>query len=184
MGLFNVFKGSKTFPRTDMVYQTYETKAKGCVDFLKNNKIDICVAWFENTYKQYSQLFDSKPGLNTKISMANTLFPFSLDNKNILFLEHYPLFSKEDNLLGKSKANKVWFINSLEDPIMKIFGVNISKMMEALGLGKDEFIEHKLVAKSIVNAQKKLEKGIWTDFHAKSGDDWIMQFQTNKKKAF
>jgi hypothetical protein len=184
MGLFNAFKGSKSTPRIDMVYQTIEAKAKGCLEFLANNKIDLCVAWFENTRNEFTNLFESKPGLNIKISMATTLFPFSLDNKNVLFLEHYPLFSKEDNLLGKSRANNVWFINSLEDPIMKIFGVNISKMMEALGLGKDEFIEHKLVAKSIVNAQKKLEKGILTDFFAKSGDEWLKQFQANKKKAF
>jgi hypothetical protein len=99
-------------------------------------------------------------------------------------LEHYPLFSKEENLLGKSKATKVWFINSLEDPILKIFSGNISKMMNTLGMDKDECIEHKLVSKSIINAQKRLEKGVWSDFFAKSGDDWVKQYQANQKKAF
>jgi hypothetical protein len=184
MGLFNVFKNSKSSPRTDLVWQTEEAKFKGCVDFLKKNKVDVCVAWFENTREKFNYLLNTQHNQNIQIALASTLFPFSLENKIVLFLEHYPLFSKEENLLGKAKATKVWFFNSLEDPILKIFSGNITQMMKTLGMEKDECLEHNLISKSIVNAQKKIEKKVWPDFYAKSGNDWINQFHANTKKAF
>jgi hypothetical protein len=184
MGLFSSFKGNKAAPRTDLVWQTYEAKVKGCVDFLKNNKVDICVAWFQATNDQFNQFFSNQYRVNYKVVMANTLFPFSLDNKNVLFLEHYPMFSIEENLLGKSKPVKITFINSLEDPILKIVGGNISKMMDSLGMKKDECLEHPLISKSIIGAQKKIQKEIGFDFRAKSGDDWVTQFLASKKKTF
>ena len=50
------------------------------------------------------------------------------------------------------------FFLSLEDDLMRLFGSdNISKMMDTLGMGEDEPIEHKLVTHSIEQAQKKVE---------------------------
>lgn len=184
MGLFDIFKNNQLSPRSDLTWQTQEAKSKGCIDFLKKNKVDVCVAWFENTRDQFNRLINTQNNLNIQIALASTLFPFSLENKIVLFLEHYPLYSKEENLLGKSKATKIWFFNSLEDPIMRVFSGNISKLMSSLGMDKDECLEHKLISKSIAGAQKRMEKKVLIDFHAKSGEDWIKQFQTNTKKAF
>ena len=50
------------------------------------------------------------------------------------------------------------FFLSLEDDLMRIFaGDRIVSMMRAMGLTEDEAIEHKMVSRSIENAQRKVE---------------------------
>lgn len=50
------------------------------------------------------------------------------------------------------------FYLSLEDDLMRLFGSdNISSIMDKLGMEEDEPIEHKLITRSIEQAQKKVE---------------------------
>ncbi len=50
------------------------------------------------------------------------------------------------------------FYLSLEDDLMRLFGAdNISTLMDKLGMEEDEPIEHKLISRSIEQAQKKVE---------------------------
>lgn len=50
------------------------------------------------------------------------------------------------------------FYLSLEDDLLRLFGSdNIAHIMDRLGMGEDEPIEHKLITRSIENAQKKVE---------------------------
>ncbi|MCI7612837.1 MAG: preprotein translocase subunit SecA [Selenomonadaceae bacterium] len=50
------------------------------------------------------------------------------------------------------------FYLSLEDDLLRLFGGdNISSIMNRLGMGEDDPIEHKLITRSIANAQKKVE---------------------------
>lgn len=50
------------------------------------------------------------------------------------------------------------FFISLEDELMRLFGSEkVAKMIDALGLDENEPIEHKMLSKSIENAQKKVE---------------------------
>ncbi|AGB42106.1 preprotein translocase, SecA subunit [Halobacteroides halobius DSM 5150] len=50
------------------------------------------------------------------------------------------------------------FYVSLEDDLMRLFGSDkISGIMETLGVDEDQPIEHKLISKSLSNAQKKVE---------------------------
>ena len=50
------------------------------------------------------------------------------------------------------------FYLSLEDDLMRLFGAdNISSLMDKLGMEEDEPIEHKLITRSIEQAQKKVE---------------------------
>lgn len=50
------------------------------------------------------------------------------------------------------------FYLSLEDDLLRLFGSdNIATIMDKMGMGEDDPIEHKLITKSIENAQKKVE---------------------------
>ena len=50
------------------------------------------------------------------------------------------------------------FYLSLEDDLLRLLGSdNISNIMDRLGMGEDDPIEHKLITRSIANAQKKVE---------------------------
>jgi hypothetical protein len=183
MGLFDFFKKSPV-KRSDMVYQTREAKMAGCLQFIKYNKPDICIAWFDETFEQYNHLLNTENLLGIEIKMAKALFPYSLETKNVVFLEHYPLFSKEDNLLAGKKSGNVWFFSSFDDAVLKVFGSNISSVMKRMGMAEDECIEHPMISKSIINAQKKMESKSRYDFQAKSGDEWILQFEKSKEKTY
>ena len=183
MGIFNLFKSSSA-PRNDMVWQTHEAKLEGCLKMLTAKPVDICLAWFEDTRDKFDRFLNTEHQRDIKIVMAKSLFNDYLDNKSVLFLEHYPLYSKEANLLAGKNVHEVWFLSSLGDPIFKLFGDNLLSLMQKLGMGENECIEHNMVSKSILNAQKKLEKEVWSDFSATSGDDWLRQFRSKAKKAF
>jgi hypothetical protein len=47
---------------------------------------------------------------------------FDLNKKTAVFLEHYPVYSKEANLLSEYRPDRVCFLNSLDDPILQLFG--------------------------------------------------------------
>lgn len=51
------------------------------------------------------------------------------------------------------------FFVSLEDDLMRLFGSErIAKIMDTLGIKEGEVIQHKMITKSITNAQKKVEE--------------------------
>ena len=50
------------------------------------------------------------------------------------------------------------FYLSLEDDLLRLFGSdNIASIMDKMGMGEDDPIEHRLITRSIENAQKKVE---------------------------
>ncbi len=183
MAFFDFFRSSEV-SRTDLVWQNMEAKRKGCLDFLKNNKFDLCIAWFEETLDLFKHFLNEENGLNIEIVLGKSLFPYSLEKKTVLFLEHYPLFSKEQNILSSKSIQRVCFMNSLDDAVLKIFGGNISQMMKTMGMSENECLEHKLISKSIIRAQKKLEKIVHRDYPSKSGDEWMNHYENIKRKAF
>jgi hypothetical protein len=183
MSLFGFFKSSLV-PRIDLVWTNKEAKLKGTFEFLQKQPIDIIFAWFEETRDYFSKSIKEKYDKELEIVLAQKIFPGNLQDKRILFLEHYPVFSKEQNLLADKGIQNLWFINSLEDPILSVFKGNIGQVMKTMGLDENECLEHGLISKSIVSAQKKIEKKLRRDFHAKSGDDWIRQYTSVSKAKF
>ncbi len=68
----------------------------------------------------------------------------------------------DNQLRGRSgrqgDAGASRFFLSLEDNLLRIFGgERIAKLMDTMKLAEDEVIEHGLISKSILNAQKKVE---------------------------
>jgi len=55
-------------------------------------------------------------------------------------------------------GSSVFFV-SFEDTVMRLFATdNVVKMLDRLGFKEDEMIEHKMVSKSIENAQRRVEE--------------------------
>jgi hypothetical protein len=117
--------------------------------------------------------------LNKVFNLKQTNYKTEKQNCNFLFVEHYPIFSKEETILNKIDLlteNKavIWFYASLDDPLLHVFGSNnVKVMMQRFGLKENECIEHSLVTKSISNAQKKIEKKATNDSEAISQDAWF-----------
>jgi hypothetical protein len=177
MGIFDFLTGKKAAPKTDIVWINREAMYKSCAGFISEYKPDIYIAWFNDTVENFNRLLNEEKGMNIQIKTGGALQPYHLDNKKILFLEHYPLYSKEIYLLTGNRPVKICFINSLDDVIFQLFGGNIASIMRGLGLDENEYIENTLVSKSIINAQKRLEKKVSNDFHARSAEEWLNNYR-------
>jgi len=116
----------------------------------------------------------------SKISVYN--HQWKEKNTHIFFAEHYPFFSKEEMVLKKiddltaCKA-EICFYMSLDEPLFRIFGSdNIQKLMLNMGLDENNSIEHPFVNKSIVNAQKKIEKKVVSESECNSQEEWFGRY--------
>ncbi len=85
----------------------------------------------------------------------------------VLFVEHYPSFEAERHVLdvleecSAKQALTVRFHVGLDEPLMQVFGgARVAQLMESMGMAPGEAIEHPLVDRAIVNAQKKLDKRV------------------------
>lgn len=72
---------------------------------------------------------------------------------------------KDSEIITKTatvfKNSTITFYISLEDPLMQIFNSDrIMGIMKGLGIDENDAIEHQMISKSIVKAQKKLAKKI------------------------
>jgi hypothetical protein len=177
MGIFSL-SGNSAVQRTDLVWLTQAAKLKGTLDYLAKNRTDMCIAWFEETYRAYKQFVNEENQVTIEITLAESLAPYHLNDKNAVFLEHYPLYAKEANLLSEMKAANVCFMNSLDDAIFQLFGGNIAQMMRGMGLEEGQYIENKMVSSAVMRAQKKVEKNNRDVFYARSGSEWLEQYRT------
>lgn len=177
VGIFSLFSKNSSAPRTDIIWMTEHAMLNNCIKFISENKADKYIAWFEDTYEKFNRFFNDENNMNISITMARSLQPYHIDGKNLIFLEHYPLYSKEAFLLTGNKPGKIIFLNSLDDTIFQLFAGNIKKLITALGLGENEYMEHQLISKSIVKAQKRLDKKVKDDFYVRSGEDWLNQYR-------
>jgi hypothetical protein len=178
MGIFSLFNKKPIVPRTDLVWLTSAAKCKGILDYLKKNRIDLCVAWFEETQRAFNRYLNEENHMNIEIKMAESLRLYDLNNKTAVFLEHYPLYTREANLLSDNKPENVCFMNSLDDTFFQLYRGNMTKLMQSMGLEEDQYIEDGLVSKAVIQAQKRLDKKIRDDFHARSAEEWMDRFRT------
>jgi len=86
----------------------------------------------------------------------------ALGGLHIIGTERHESRRIDNQLRGRSgrqgDAGSSRFYLSLEDDLMRLFGAgNISALMDKLGMEEDEPIEHKLISRSIEQAQKKVE---------------------------
>ncbi len=178
MGIFNLFNKDSITPRTDLVWLTSAAKLKGTLDYLAGNRTDLCVAWFEETRQAFNRTLNDQNRMNIEIRTAESLRLYDLNNKTAVFLEHYPVYTREADLLSSNKPAQVCFMNSLDDTLFQLFRGNIVKLMGSMGLQEDECIQSTMVSNTVIKAQKKLDKIIREDFHARSAAEWMDRYRT------
>ncbi len=92
--------------------------------------------------------------------------------------EIYPISGKDDLMLETIQHYlpnvSVAFYTSLDSPIMKLFGGDKNQnLMLQMGLSENEKIEHAMVTKSILRAQKKIKEKVQFEKPANSKQEWI-----------
>ena len=98
---------------------------------------------------------------------------------HFLFAGHYPLPTKENNLIEKISANlsaEITFCSSIDDPSFEPFGADrIMSVLDQLGLKEDECIEHAMVTRAMANAREKIESMVKYEVVAKSEEEWFLK---------
>ena len=96
----------------------------------------------------------------------------------VLFAEHHPMLSRDRAALESAASlpfsSRIYYYTALDDELMKRFGGDrIIGLMQTLGHDEDTCLEHSMIASSIRNAQKKIEKKVGNDSGARSAEEWF-----------
>lgn len=168
--MFDFFKPNEEIIAKDIVWLNINGKKKGFLNLLSKYPDSVCIAWFTDTFEVFNPL----------ITIQNNVFFYRevkssiTESKTVIFLEHYPLLSKEKDLMRQLKAKQYFFLNALDEPLFQQFGgENIVSLMKNLGADEEEPIEHPLITKAIINAQKKMESKVISETSANSSQAWF-----------
>lgn len=129
------------------------------------------VCWFEHTKAELEQVFRSN-NIDTAIDMADSV---SKREGVVLwvFVEHYPLAEKEQQIFKKLNLSDVPVLSSLDEPFFQMFGgERMQTLMQRLGMSEDEIVAHPMITRAIKNAQKKIATEVKTERHATSQEEW------------
>lgn len=170
-GLFG--KKVKPVPVTDLVWITDAGKKKGLLNILQKDMAVVLVAWFENTVRE-TEAFLQQKGIECSVLLQRQLHSGHTTAREVVFLEHYPLYKKEQETFKSLNAAKITILSSLEEPLLKQFGgERISFLMRNMGGTEDEAISHNMVSLSIQRAQQKLDKKITVEQSGISAAEWF-----------
>jgi len=158
----------------DRAYMSTQAKMKACADLAKADDGLIFIAWFTDTAKQFRNYF-TENGINeNRIVEARQLHSPQLISHRPVFVEHYPLHSKEEEFVRSWEHKNILVYSAMDEPLFKHFGSEkIIPMMKMMGMKENEVIEHNMVSKSIIKGQQKIEEQVNPEQPASSQADWM-----------
>jgi hypothetical protein len=171
--MFKLF-GKDNKPKIiDRVFVHMENKWAYCKKILTENSKIIFIGWFDDTITELENYL-LQANIQATILRARTTNKSQVESSQIIFIEHYPMKSKEDNFLEQINLKEAVFLTALDEPLLKYFGgEKLIMMMESLGMKEDEPIQHKMITRSIANAQEKIEAKVSIEQSTRSQAEWI-----------
>lgn len=189
MSLFSsLFGKKKSLNIHNKVWMQEATKDKKLAEYLSSTTGKVLlISFFEETAKKMEALCAGKPGIKCMKASDILLHRkdtelkiwFSQSEKELLFSEHYPLRNEEEEVLQyiaglSGEPVSAVFFTSLEDPLIAaVSGQSIKSMMEKLGMGPEEMLQHSLIDSSIKRAQEKLQEKTQQPIRANSAKEWF-----------
>lgn len=174
--MFNNLFGKKKdeFDFSDVTFISQKAKSTALLKLAKTNKDFLFIAWFPDTSHFYKDYFSANDIDPERVMDAKQFSSFKVKERQLIFLEHFPLRNKEEELLKNLPLKKVIVYNSLDEALFSSFGSErIIELLKKMGMQEDEEIKHTLVSKSIVNAQQKIAEKIIFENSASSQREWI-----------
>ncbi|CAN5207664.1 hypothetical protein BH11BAC6_BH11BAC6_00170 [soil metagenome] len=158
---------------TDIVFMKTAAKWQGCIDAYNKNASLIFIAWFEETLQQL-QKFLSEQNVTPQVVLYRQATNHITANKDLIFIEHYPLSEKETALFTSLNLEAVKIFSSLDEPLFQMFGGdNMINMMQNAGVKEYESLQHPLITKALKNAQDKIAAKVTIEQNALSQSDWF-----------
>jgi len=176
--LFNLF-GKKEESAEDQVfidraYITTAAKMTACADLAKKDPTHLFICWFAETAVRFKAFFVQYGLDESLITEARFIHGGKLENKIPVFVEHYPLHTKELELTKNWGDEKIIVYSAMDEPLFKHFGSEkLIPIMKMLGMKEDEVIEHAMVTKSIIKGQEKIAEQVDLEQSASSQAEWM-----------
>ena len=176
--LFNLFgkkdDGAESHVFIDRAYVSTAAKMKACAELAKNEPKHVFICWFADTATQFKAFFREQGLDESQVVETHHLHASKLLNKTPVFVEHYPLHSKEIELIKNWDAINIVVYSALDEPLFKHFGSDkIIPLMKMLGMKEEEVIEHNMVSKSIIKGQEKIARQVTLEESAASQEEWM-----------
>jgi len=175
---FNLFgKKEKEQPRgifTDKTYISTTAKMNACLDLAKKDPATVFITWFPETTRKFKAFFAQHGLLENRIIEARQIHSALLQGKTAVFAEHYPLHSKETELIKNWSQDHFIVFSAMDEPLFKHFGSEkMIPLMKMLGMKEEESIEHAMVSKSIIKGQDKIAGQVVVEQSADSQQKWM-----------
>ncbi len=172
--MFSLFGRKETKTKIiDRVFISVKAKNNALVDLLQTDKGLVVITWYEESYDVLTQLIKGNQ-LNADIFFAREIALHHIQNKDVIFYEHYPIASKEKDILTKLQVKEAIFYTSLDEPLFQQFGgEKIIGLMQKMGMQENEAIEHSMISNAIRNAQEKIAEKLVVEHYAASQSEWF-----------
>ena|ERR1051326_4754697 len=179
--MFDFFKKKKEKTRiTDKIWIAETAKWKAIANQKEKDSNSIFIFWFDNSLRQAESFLQQGSLSISDLVMARELHASQLENKHVVFAEHYPLPQKEQELFAKLNLSEIQVWSALDEPLFKQFGSDkIIGMMKQLGMKEENAIEHSMISKAIQNAQEKISKKVLVDQLCTSQQEWMQRNWAN-----
>jgi hypothetical protein len=176
--LFNLFgkkdESSENHVFVDRAYVTTAAKMNACIELAKKEPDHLFICWFADTAVKFKAFFVQQGLDESLITEARFLHGGKLENKIPVFVEHYPLHTKELDLIKNWESEKIIVYSAMDEPLFKYFGSEkLIPLMKMLGMKEDEVIEHAMVSKSIIKGQEKIAQQVILEQSAASQEEWM-----------
>ncbi len=176
--LFNLFGSKEKEKETrifkDSVYMGSEAKMNACAVLAKEQPNTLFIAWFGDTAKKFRTFFIEKGLDENSIAEARLMHSAQLQGHIPVFIEHYPLHTKELEFVENWKIQNIIVYSAMDEPLFKHFGSDkMIPMIKLMGMKDSESIEHSYVTESIIKGQKKIAAKVMVEQSANSQDEWM-----------
>jgi hypothetical protein len=176
--MFNLFgkkdKEADDHIFVDRAYMTTAAKMQACADSAKKDVNLVFISWFTDTAARFREFFRQQGIDESRLVEVHHVHASKLVNRTPVFVEHYPLHSKEMDLVKNWNAGKIVVYSAMDEPLFKHFGSEkLLPLMKMLGMKESEVIEHQLVSKSIIKGQEKIAKQVSMEQSATSQEEWM-----------
>jgi len=176
--LFNLF-GKKDDPSenpvfTDRAFITSTAKMNACAGLARKDPAHLFICWFPDTAVKFREFFRQQGLEESCITETHHVHISKLIDRIPVFVEHYPLHSKEIELIKNWDKKNILVFSSLDEPLFRHFGSDkMIPVIKMLGMKEDEAIEHSMVSKSILKGQEKIAEQVSLEQSANSQDEWM-----------
>jgi hypothetical protein len=176
--LFNLFGKKDTAADNhvfvDRAYMTTAAKMNACAAVARKEPNYVFISWFADTATLFKEFFRQQGLDEGRIMETHHLHASKLQNKVPVFVEHYPLHTRELELIRNWEAEKIIVYSAMDEPLFRHFGSEkLIPLMKMMGMKEDEMIEHSMVSKSIIKGQEKIAGQVSLEQSAGSQEEWM-----------